>query len=44
LSAAALAEKIGISVKAVEKHLANLKKDGSIEHIGPAKGGHWKVK
>ncbi|MBO7287242.1 MAG: Fic family protein [Bacteroidales bacterium] len=44
LSAAALAEKIGISVKAVEKHLANLKKDGLIEHIGPAKGGHWKVK
>ena len=44
LSTAALAEKIGISVKAVEKHLANLKKDGLIEHIGPAKGGHWKVK
>lgn len=44
LSAAALAEKIGISVKAVEKHLANLKKDGLIEHIGPAKSGHWKVK
>jgi Fic family protein len=44
LSAAALAEKIGISVKAVEKHLANLKKDGLIEHSGPAKGGHWKVK
>ena len=44
LSAAALAEKIGISVKAIEKHLANLKKDGLIEHIGPAKGGHWKVK
>lgn len=44
LSAATLAEKIGISVKAVEKHLANLKKDGLIEHIGPAKGGHWKVK
>ena len=41
---AALAEKIGISVKAIEKHLANLKKDGLIEHIGPAKGGHWKVK
>ena len=44
LSAATLAEKIGISVKAVEKHLANLKKDGLIEHIGPAKGGQWKVK
>ena len=44
LSAAALAEKIGISAKAVEKHLANLKTDGIIERIGPAKGGYWKVK
>ena len=44
LSAAALAEKIGISAKAVEKHLANLKTNGIIERIGPAKGGYWKVK
>ena len=44
LSAASLAEKIGISAKAVEKHLANLKTDGIIERIGPAKGGYWKVK
>ena len=44
LSAVALAEKIGISAKAVEKHLANLKADGIIERIGPAKGGYWKVK
>ena len=40
LSAAALAEKIGISSKSVEKHLANLKDDGIIRRIGPAKGGH----
>lgn len=44
LSAAALAEKIGISAKAVEKHLANLKANGIIERIGSAKGGYWKVK
>jgi len=44
LSAAALAEKIGISAKAVEKHLANLKADGIIERVGPAKGGCWQVK
>ena len=44
LSAVALAEKIGISPKAVEKHLANLKADGIIERIGPAKGGYWRVK
>ena len=44
LSAMALAEKIGISAKSVEKHLANLKADGLIERIGPAKGGYWKMK
>ena len=44
LSAATLAERIGISAKAVEKHLANLKADGTIERIGPAKGGYWRVK
>ena len=44
LSAVALAEKIGISAKAVEKHLANLKTDGIIERFGPAKGGYWNVK
>lgn len=44
LSAAALAEEIGISAKAIEKHLANLKADGIIERIGPAKGGYWRVK
>ena len=44
LSAAVLAEKLGISAKAVEKHLANLKSNGIIERIGPAKGGCWKVK
>ena len=42
--ALALAEKIGISAKSVEKHLANLKADGIIQRIGPAKGGYWKVK
>lgn len=44
LSATALADKIGISAKSVEKHLANLKADGTIERIGPAKGGYWKVR
>ena len=44
LSAAALAKKIGISAKAVEKHLSNLKAEGIIERIGAAKGGFWRVK
>jgi Fic family protein len=44
LSAVALADRIGITAKAVEKHLARLKANGVIERIGPPKGGHWKVK
>lgn len=44
LSAVALAQRIGVSAKAVEKHLARLKTDGLIERVGPAKGGHWIVK
>ena len=43
LSAVALAERIGISAKAVEKHLSNLKADGIIKRIGPDKGGQWEV-
>jgi predicted HTH transcriptional regulator len=41
--AVALAERIGISAKAVEKHLSNLKADGIIKRIVPDKGGHWEV-
>ncbi len=44
LSAAALSERIGITAKAVEKHLARLKSDDIIERVGPDKGGFWKVK
>jgi Fic family protein len=43
-SAATLAEKIGISAKAVEKQLAKLKVEGIIDRKGPAKGGEWVVK
>ena len=43
LSAMALAGRIGITPKAVEKHLAKLKAEGIITRIGPAKGGHWEV-
>ncbi|MCR5520183.1 MAG: winged helix-turn-helix transcriptional regulator [Bacteroidales bacterium] len=38
-----LAEILQISAKGVEKHLANLKKSGSLQRIGPDKGGWWKV-
>ena len=42
-SARKLAETIGISDKAVEKHLAKLKAEGLIQRQGPDKGGKWSV-
>lgn len=39
-----LAKELGISTTAVEKQIARLKQQGALERIGPAKGGHWKVK
>lgn len=38
-----MAEQIGISTRAVEKHLANLKAKGLLLRVGPDKGGHWVV-
>ena len=43
LSATAVATRIGISSKAVEKHFARLKADGILRRIGPDKGGRWEV-
>lgn len=43
LSAAALAERIGITPKAVEKQISRLKADGVIKRIGPDKGGYWQI-
>ena len=44
LTAACLAAEIGVTAKAIEKHLAKLKAEGIIEREGPDKGGSWKVK
>jgi len=38
-----LAALLGISVDGVIYHLTKLKHARKIEHIGPAKGGHWRV-
>lgn len=38
-----LAELVGVSPKAIEKHLAKLKAEGILVRIGPDKGGHWEV-
>lgn len=43
-SATTLAEKIGVSAKAIEKQLAKLKADGLIERKGPAKGGEYIIR
>lgn len=42
-SARKLAEIIGITQKAIEKHLAKLKAEGVIKREGPDKGGSWIV-
>jgi predicted HTH transcriptional regulator len=38
-----MAETIGISPRAVEKHIANLKKKGVLKRVGPDRGGYWEV-
>jgi ATP-dependent DNA helicase RecG len=43
LSAEDIADKIGISSRAIEKNITNLKKAGLLKRIGPDKGGYWKV-
>ena len=43
LSAKVLAEKMGISSRAVEKQINMLKNEGCLRRIGPAKGGYWEV-
>ena len=39
-----LAKSLQLSVKTIEKHIKNLKKEGVIRRIGPDKGGHWEIK
>jgi ATP-dependent DNA helicase RecG len=39
-----LAEKIGISTTAVEKHINQLKKEGIVDRKGAARGGSWEIK
>ncbi|MBO4966261.1 MAG: Fic family protein [Muribaculaceae bacterium] len=43
LSATTLAAEIGISVKGIQRHLANLKAEGILRRIGPDKGGEWQI-
>jgi len=43
ISAKQLSERMGISSRAVEKHIANLKANGKLKRMGPDKGGHWEI-
>ena len=43
LSAKALADRLGISSRGVEKQINLLKAAGKLRRIGPAKGGYWEV-
>ena len=38
-----LAREVGLSVRGVEKNLAQLKSEGKIVRVGGRKGGHWEV-
>ena len=38
-----LAGQIGISRRAVAKHVAALQASGALRRIGPDKGGYWEV-
>jgi ATP-dependent DNA helicase RecG len=44
VSAKAIAEEIGFTIRGVEKAIRSLKTAGAIERIGAAKGGYWEVK
>ena len=38
-----LAAEVGLSIRGVEKNLAQLKSEGKIRRIGGRKGGRWEV-
>ena len=43
LTTQAIADTLGISRRAVAKHIAALQLSGIIKRIGPDNGGHWEV-
>jgi ATP-dependent DNA helicase RecG len=43
LTAREIADKLGITPRAVEKQISKLREEGRIRRIGPDKGGHWEV-
>ncbi len=43
LSAAQLAGQLGVTARTIQRDLEKLSKAGRIKHIGPDKGGQWKI-
>ena len=43
ISARAIAEKMGITPRMVEKHIARPKRQGVLIRVRAAKGGHWEI-
>ena len=43
ITIAELSQKLGISTRAVEKHISKLKQQGKIKRIGSDKGGYWEI-
>ena len=43
ISITKMAQSINISTTAVEKNISQLKHKECLEHLGPAKGGYWKI-
>ena len=43
ISAKSIAEHLGLSSRAVEKQIAQLKVKGLLKRVGAARGGYWEV-
>jgi len=43
ISAKAIADKVGMTSRGVQKNIDALKNAGLVERVGAAKGGHWVV-
>lgn len=44
ITASMLANELSVTVKAIEKQIATLKKEGLIDRIGADNGGFWKIR
>ena len=43
MTLAELAERTGKSLSAIERAASKLVKEGRLRHVGPKKGGYWKI-